>query len=521
MATDFDLVVVGAGAAGLLAAVAARRLGQQVLVVDTDELAGGSTSTCDGRIWLPANHLSAKLAVTDSAADAAEYLQALLGPATAASSLERRETYVRSAGKLARWLTSSNIGLVPERGLPDHFPDLPGAKTQGRVLHAQPMDRRVLGEWSDRLRPLPEGRGPLARVLRRARTTQSAGEALTAQLLHRAAANGVEIWLDAPVLELLATDGAVTGVVARRDGNPVLVNATRVLLASGGFEHDQDLREEYLPLPTKTDWSLSASGNDGRLMGAAISLGAVTAGVEEAWWSPVMLVDEIAYSLEEVRGKPHSLIVDSIGDRFVDEAAPPNVAGRALYERSRGVRAVPSFLIIDNRHRQALELGPWAANNTPKKAIEAGDIIRAHTLNDLAQALGIDRAGLLGTVVRFNGFASKGRDQDFNRGQSRWDAAMGEPGKRRNASLGKVDKPPFWAVRVYPGDAGTKGGLLIDAHSRVMRADGTAIDGLFACGGAAASIFKSTSPGPGAALGAALVEAFAAVTHSAPERSPE
>ena len=513
MAPDYDLVVVGAGAAGLLAAVAARRLGDTVLVVEADHLAGGSTAGSDGRLWLPANHLMGKLA-HDSITDAQEYLDALLGEATPASSPARRTAYARTAAKLARWLTQSNVPLVAVKGLPDHQPDLPGGKAQGRVLATQPLERRVLGEWAASLRPGDTaGGGGLRRFLPGRNTSRTAGEALAGHLLHRATANGVELWLDSPVVGLLTDGEALAGVVVRRAGTDQPVTASRVLLASGGFEANQSLREEYLPLPTDAAWSTSAAGNAGELLNLAIAQGAATAGLDDAWWTPVMLAEGAAWSLDEVRGKPHSVIVDSAGDRFLDESAPANTAGRALYERSRGVRSVPSYLVLDNRHRQSVPLGPWPAGSTPRRALDAGEAVRARTLNDLAQALGVDRAGLLGSVVRFNGFAGKGKDLDFSRGERAWGAAAGEHGKRRNPSLGKIDKPPFWAVKVYPGDAGTKGGLLIDAESRVLRPDGAVVPGLYACGGAAASMFKGTSPAPGAALGAALVEAFLAATH--------
>ena len=518
MGAAYDLVVVGAGAAGLLAAVAARRLGRTVLVVEADPLAGGSTAVSDGRIWLPANHLMAKLGVPDSTTDADEYLTALLGPGSAASSVERRAAYTRTAPKLARWLVSSHVPLAPVKGLPDHHSDLPGGKPQGRVLQTPSVDRRVLGDWEPLLRPADDGgRGPLSRMFARRRPTATPGEALAAHLLHRATANGVEVWLDSPVIDLLSEADRVTGVIVRHDGAEVPVAAERVLLASGGFEHNQGLREEYLPLPTDAEWSTSAGRNDGDLLNLAVAHGAATSGLDDAWWVPVMLADGVAHALDEVRGKPHSLIVDSAGDRFFDEAGPANVAGRLLYERSRGVRAVPSFLVMDNKHRQKWQLGPWAPNSTPKKALD-GEVVRANTLNDLAQALGVDRAGLLGTVVRFNGFAGKGKDLDFRRGESAWGATTGEHGKRRNPSLGKVDKPPFWAVKVYPGDAGTKGGVVIDADSRVLRPDHSVIEGLYACGGAASSVFRGVSPAPGAALGAALVEGFLAVTDQPPER---
>lgn len=509
---DYDLLVVGAGAAGLLAAVAARRLGDRVLVVDSGALAGGNTASSDGRMWLPGNPLAARAGGPDTVEEASSYLEALLGPAATPSSAQRRAAYVRTAGKVARWLTSSNIALGVVKGAPDERTDLPGSRTTGRVLAAQPMDRRVLGEWDAALRQA-DAPGPLARFLPLRRTTSTPGEALVAHLLHRATANGVDLWLESPVVDLLAGPDGVTGAVVRHDDVVTPVTATRVLLAAGGFEHNQGLREEYLPLPTDAAWSLSGGANHGDLLNLAVVHGAATGGLDDAWWVPVMVAEGRAWSLDEVRGRPHCVIVDTAGDRFFDETLPANTAGRTLYERSRGVRAVPSFLVLDNRHRQSVALGPWPAGSTPRKALDAGEIVRASTLNDLAQALGVDRAGLLGTVVRFNGFAAKGKDLDFSRGESASAVAAGERGKRRNASLGKLDKSPFWAVKVYPGDAGTKGGLLIDADARVLRPDGTPLAGLYACGGSAASLYHGVSPAPGAALGSALVEAFLAATH--------
>lgn len=511
-----DLVVVGAGAAGLLAAVAARRLGHEVLIVEASPLAGGATALGDGRLWLPANHLMGKLGVTDSTEEAAEYLHAILGAPTATSTLERRTAYVESAGKLGRWLASSKLPLVAVKDVPDYDLESPGAKPGGRVVHCEPFDRRVLGEWDESLRaPSPAGRQDVRTRVIGATLTRHAsrgtGEALAGELLHRAVGTGVELWLDSEVVDLVTDADRITGVVVRRasqgsaSGAATEVRATLgVLLAGGGFETDQSLREEYLPLPTDSSWSVSHGVGDGALLNLAVSHGAGTGALDEAWWTPVMVTGGQAYTLDVARAAAHSIIVDSAGSRFFDESGPDTDAGRALYDRSRGVRAIPSYLVMDNRHRREVALGPWPAGSVPRSAIESGDIVKASSLNDLAQQLGIDRAGLLGTVVEFNGFARKGVDLTYHRGET-----AGR--KKVNPSLGKLDKPPFWAVRVYPGDHGTKGGVLVDADGRALRPDGSAIEGLYACGGSAASLMGRTSPGPGAALGEALIGAFRSV----------
>ncbi len=508
-----DLVVVGAGAPGLLAATAARRLGDDVVVVDASPLAGGNAASGTGQMWLPANPLMGEANLADSSDEANEYLQALLGSPRNAASASRRAAFVRTAPKLARWLLASHVPLTIVKSGSDFYPVLPGGKESGRTVQVGALDRRVLGETDNALaRHTSRWQGTLDRLpmsvpLRR--PTTSGGESLVAHLLHRAVANGVELWLDSPVTGLLHTDDRVTGVIVNRDGVSTEITAKRVLLASGGFERSTELRDEYLPLPTQASWTTTDRvACDGSVMRLATELGADVANMDDAWWMPVVLIDDQAYPVDQALGAPHGLLVDSVGDRFVDETSSPYEIGQAMYDHSRAVRAVPSFLVIDNRHRQSTLLGPWAAGSTPKPAIAEGAITRASTLNDLAQATGLDRACLLGSVVRFNTFANKGHDSDFNRGQGEDSGHK----KRKNPALGKIDKTPFWAIKVYPGDTGTRGGLVVDEHGRVLRSDATAIAGLYACTGAAASFFTGAPPAPGAQLAESLVGAFLAVT---------
>ncbi|MDR1712318.1 MAG: FAD-dependent oxidoreductase [Propionibacteriaceae bacterium] len=512
---ETDLVIAGAGTAGLLAAVAARRLGFEVLVVERTAYAGGTTSGSRGAMWLPANDLAGKLGVNDSVPAALEYLNSVLGDTTDASTAARREGYITSAPKMVRWLLSSRLPLFVMR-LPDYHPAEEGGLPQGRVISTHHSDPKSLGDNAARLRRAPARTArklpPLGFLAPKASTTGTRGESLATELLRRACVNGVEIWFETAFAELTETAGRVTGVVVERGGERVQVVARKaVLLACGGFEASQTLREEHLPLPTNAAWSLNEALNDGSALDPAMALGADTAAMGNAWWAPVIVANGVPYRIDRARQAPHSVIVDHAGDRFFSEAAGPAILGRYLYDRTRGVRSVPSFLIMDNKHRSSYELGPWKAGSTPRKAIDDGDIVRAGTLDELAQQLGIDRAGLIGTVVRFNGFAHKGVDEDFRRGESDWDRFGLGGSKKKNYGLAKLDRSPYWAAKVYPGDTGTKGGLLIDADSRVLRADGSPIAGLYACPGAAASLMKGTSPGPGAGLGEALIAAYRAV----------
>lgn len=503
-----DLVVVGAGAAGLLAAAAARRLGDEVIIVESSRRAGGTATEGNGLAWLPGNRLAAKGSAPDSTEEVEQYLASVLGEPGDEQLAARRAAFVRTAPKVSRWLVSSHVPLHAAKTIGDDHLDLPGAKTGGRVVQSGPIDRRVLGETEAALvRTSGVVREALS-WLPLPRNTATGGESLVAHLLHRAVANGVSLWLESTITSLITDGDRVTGVTVDRDGVPTQITAGRVLLASGGFAADQALREEYLPLPTDATWTTAAAGNHGELLKLATGIGAATTNLSAAWWMPVMISEGRASSVRTALDGPHSMLVDAAGDRYIDETRSDDDLGQLMYDHSRGVRAVPSFLIMDNRHRASTPLGLWAPGSTPRRAIEDGEITRANTLNDLAQATGLDRAGLLGSVVRFNNFAAKGTDSDFHRGRPE---ATGKA-KRRNPSLGKIDKPPFWAVKVYPGDAGTKGGLVTDASARVLRADGSTIGGLYACPGTAASIFATGSPSVGASLGESLVAAFLAVT---------
>lgn len=510
-----DVVIVGGGAAGLLAAVAARRLGHSVVVLERSRQLGGATAAGDGHLWMPANDLAGHGGLpADSVQDALTYLAGLIGPRDEAQRA-RLAAFTRTAAVVARWLVSSRIALEAVKGVPDCRAEAEGGRPQGRTLRARGSAAALDEDWAQRVRPVQdaEDTGGLWARLRRpfGRAETPGGQALVTELLRRALTSGVQFWLNAPMTSLLVRNDAVHGVLVDLDGAEVTLEAGRgVLLACGGFEADQTLREKHLPAPTSVDWSVGGD-NDGAALRVAGQVGAATAGLDLAWWTPVLLAEGRPHRLDAARVAPHGLMVDAAGDRFVDEAEPGGTVGRRMYEHNRGQRSVPSFLVLDNRHRKAHALGPWPAGGSPKSALEAGELVRGGTLDELAGALGVDRAGLLGSVVAFNALAKRGKDTDFQRGDSAWDRLLGDPLLRRNPCLGGVDKGPFWGVRVHPGDEGTAGGLVIDDRSRVVRKDGEPVPGLWACGGAASSVFEGVQPGLGASLAAALVEAYRAV----------
>lgn len=522
-----DVVVVGAGAAGLVAATVCRHAGLDVVLLESTATIGGATAPDTGHVWLPGHPFGGRGAKPEDPAAVAAYLAEVVGAPTPASSASRRAAFVATAPELGAWLQRQRVTLYPVRNRPDLHPGVPGWRGFGRVVTSGPWDRRMLGAWGDRLgapghdveiaprsaRGVVAAAGELTkRVVRPGRDLVQAGAGLVAQLLLAANRAAVDIWLDAPMTGLLAGDSRVEGVRVVRDGVPLEVRATRaVVLACGGFEANPDLRREHLPLPTDAAWSSGWRGNTGSGITAAAALGAPLVEMSDAWWTLVASFDGVVYRMTAERSLPFGIVVDAAGDRFVNEAGPMPEIGGHLYRRNRSVRSIPAWLVMDNRHRQRYRLGPWLPGSAPARDDES--LVRADSLESLARRIGVDPAGLIGTVVRFNQQAAKGSDLDFGRGGSPVDRANGDPSQRGNPNLGPLERPPFWAVALLPGDVGTKGGVVVDANARVLGSDGRPLlTGLFATSGTAASLFPRTGPGHGAGLASALVDAYRAAS---------
>ncbi|MBM3678002.1 MAG: FAD-binding protein, partial [Actinobacteria bacterium] len=282
-----------------------------------------------------------------------------------------------------------------------------------------------------------------------------------------------------------------------------------VLLAAGGFARDGAFRR--LHQPAGDEWSSAGRGDTGDLVKLGIGLGADTALMDDAWWGPAFVSPEGArqFSVWE-RSMPGAIIVDQSGERFVNESASYVDVGHAILERDRLTPAIPSWLIMDARHRRRYAFGAFPPGRTPKAAIGSGFVVKAGSIAALAAATGIDGDGLRRTIDRFNGFARTGVDEDFRRGSNVYDTYYGDPRVRPNPNLGPIGNAPFWAVKVFPGDLGTKGGLVTDVDGRVLRPDGSAIGGLYAAGNTTATVMGRTYPGPGGTLGPALVFAYRA-----------
>ena len=285
-----------------------------------------------------------------------------------------------------------------------------------------------------------------------------------------------------------------------------------MLIATGGFERNEEMRRRYQRAPIGTEWTTGATGNTGDGIVAGQELGAATGLMDDAWWGPSIPLPGGPYFCLAERSLPGCVLVNGAGQRFVNESAPYVDAVHAMYEgNSQENPHIPAWLVFDQRYRDRYVFaGRPPGRPFPRRWYAAGAVFQAPDLAGLADAIGVDPAALAKTVARFNDFARTGHDEEFSRGASAYDRYYGDPRCRPNPNLAPLAKAPFYAARIVPGDLGTKGGLRTDARARVLREDGSVIDGLYAAGNASAAVMGHSYAGAGATIGPAMTFGYIA-----------
>lgn len=554
---ETDLIVVGSGAGALLGAIRAADAGLSVQVIEKTNLIGGTSAISGGGIWIPCNHDQANADVQDSLEDAFGYVRTC---ARGLSSDERILAYVETAPKMARYL--ADIG-VPYRCMPlyaDYYPTLPGARPGGRTMDPRDFSAAKLGlEALEQVRPTNPGQLILGRMginAFEARTLLAkegganwvlmkimlryfldypwrwkskrdrrltGGQALIAGLYAALRQRKVAVSLNTPLRELIVQDGRVTGIVAERDGQRVTLTARRgVLLAAGGFERNQAMREQYLPHPTDAGWTATPPGaNTGDAINAATAIGASVHLMAHTWGAPTLDVpkEEKFRPVFVERSMPGCMVVNAQGRRFLDESGPYPEFQQAMFaDHAAHGGAIPAWIVFDADFRAKYPMGPlMPAAAVPDSRVRKSWwnklVWKADTLADLAAAIGVDAAGLAASAARMTDFAHSGKDLEFDRGGNVFDRYYGDVNVKPNPNLAPIAKAPFYAMKLWPGDIGTKGGLLTDRDARVLDAQGHVIDGLYCVGNNSASVMGPAYPGAGSTLGPAMTFAFRAVAH--------
>lgn len=546
-----DVIVVGSGAAGLLASIKAADAGKSVLLIEKTDKWGGTSALSGGGVWVPNNHLMKADGAADSPQEALTYMEDVTEEVGPCSSRQRKLSYIANAPRMAEYAEKMGFRWQRAPNYPDYYPDRPGGKI-GRIIEGQTFDANKLGAWKDSQRKgeqdapamafatddvylLPLATRTLKAALRLAkillttaawritgRMPQTIGQTLTGQLMHIfTTKTNAEIRLNTALAGFVQSEGRVTGLVVDENGTTKRIEAkTGVLLSAGGFAHNPEFRAAHQPVDGT--WSSASPKDTGD--GIRLTMNEMDVGLalmDEAWWGPSTLYPDgtTGFPVWE-RSLPHSIMVDQTGARFCNESESYVDAGRAQLDRNEQVAAIPAWLIMDARHRKRYMFGTAPGGRTPQDWLESGFLIKADSIDDLAAKTGVDVDGLKATIARFNGFADSGVDEDFQRGRTAYDNYYGDPRVKPNPNLGRIEQAPFWATKIYPGDLGTKGGLVTDEFARVLTSDGKVIEGLYATGNNTASVMGRTYPGPGATLGPALTFGFVAASHMAGETVP-
>jgi succinate dehydrogenase/fumarate reductase flavoprotein subunit len=505
----------------LAAAAAAASEGADVTVLESAQLLGGTTAWSGGGIWIPVNGKATIPVEEDCPEDARLYLRNV---SIGDGDPDLLDTYVADGARVVRATEEKTpLNWHHIEGYPDYHAELAGGRTDGRSLEIDPI--QVAPELLDRIRPglnppltinervagaAAEGEMPSMKVLQRLlierRQRESivpGGRGLVAGLATVVLAHGGQIRTGVRVSRLIESGGRIAGVEAGNDRFE-----GQVVIASGGFERDPALVRTFLRGPMLAPGGVPSNRGDGLRMGMAV--GAALGNMSEAWWNgaievPGEIIDgeQFYRLLFSERSLPGSLIVDSRGRRFANEASNYNDFGRSLHDfdpATFNYPRVPSWLIFDAMTRRQHKIGPLTGEEPDPAWLEKAD-----SLENLAGRINVPAGTLLATIDRFNAMATAGVDDDFGRGSYAWDRAS----SARNgapSTLRPLTEAPFYALRVLPGVLGTKGGLRINSNGQVLRADGSgAIPGLFAAGNAAANPFGHAYPGAGSTIGPALV----------------
>jgi succinate dehydrogenase/fumarate reductase flavoprotein subunit len=534
-----------------MGAITAARRGLRVLVVEKGSTFGGSTAMSGGGLWMPGNRVIEKAGILDTRERAEIYLDELVGKTAPRA---RRQAFLDHAPTVVdeiEAVTPLKLAHMPEYA--DYHSELPGGSAIGRSVEPQPFDLNSLGDdaqllrkgsmeapvpmpitsqdfrWMNLMRKKPVkafsrigtrvAQGVGGKVIAK-KNLVAGGAALAAGLIAGARRAGVEMWADSPLVEIVVERKAVTGVVVERGGEPVRIAATGgVILAAGGFDHNMEMRRKYQSQALVDDWSFANPDNTGEVINLAAAAGAALTLMDQAWWFPAMPPIKPGGTpivMLAERSLPGSMIVDATGHRFFNESCDYMTAGQIMLGHDDGEPAhMPMWLIFDQRYRNSyvFAAGVMPHMEIPREFYDAGIVHRANTLVELSNKIGIPE--LVAGVDRFNVLASQGHDDDFDRGLSHYDRYYGDPTHTPNPNLRPIERPPFYAVKVVPGDLGTCGGVSADEYGRALRKDGKAIEGLYAVGNVAGNAFGRFYPGPGATIGQGVTFAYIAANHAA------
>ncbi|QFU75495.1 FAD-dependent oxidoreductase [Halioglobus maricola] len=553
---SFDVVVVGSGNGGMTAALCTYEMGtEDVLVIEKADLYGGTSSISGGGVWIPGNRYAREAGAEDSAAKAKTYLRQLITEEAVPE--YQLDAFLENGPKMVDFLHErTRVRYETLEHYPDYYTNLDGAMDGHRSMEPTTFDASELGdEWRNLRRTHPMmhigGRIGITQVEAAVFVGQQpgwmkmAGKLMLDYILdipwrlkdkfHRRLATGcagvarlrasmqdrdMPLWLGTSMKSLIQEDGRVVGMEVEREGKILRIQARKgVVLAAGGFEHNQEMREKYLPTPTDHNWSAGTLDNTGDAHQEGLRLGAKMHRLNEAWWCNTISPpgEEIPRLSIMEKSYPGSIVVNPAGERFSNESQNYMTFQLETFAKHTVENPTyPTWQVFDADFRAKYFVGPiYTSQLMPdflvpwKRYEEENFMAKADTIRELAAKISVDADGLEKTVAKMNQYASAGVDDELHRGESAYDRYYGDPRNEPNPCLGPVKKAPYYAVRVDPGDFGTQGGMVITANAEVVHEDGTVIQGLYACGNCSAPTLPCY-PGPGSTLGPSMTFGYQA-----------
>lgn len=544
---EFDLIVLGSGAAGFSAAVTAAHKGLSVLLLEKDADLGGTTAWAGGWIWSPRNLYATARGVNESADDVRSYLKGVLGPHYDAP---RVDAFIQGAPQMIAFFAgNTSLKFEGDQGIPDTYGHIDGAGTGGRSAIAQPFDAKQLGRAFKLLKkPLNETTfyglliqsGPdlkafmsvtrsfssflhvTKRMLRFAldllrfqrSTDLRNGNALIGRLLKSALDLGVEMRTECRVQSLITTEGRVTGV---RTSSGEYHAKRGVVLATGGFPNDKETRSKLLPRDAEhRTLATPAATGDGLRLAQSVGGYFKSDQASPAAYCPVSVVPWAGGKTGVFphiidRGKPGLIAVRANGKRFCNEGLGYHDFVVDLQNACAEDEPAKAWMICDHRFLRRFGLGIVRPTPVPfEHWIKSGYLKTGKSIAELAKNCGIDAEGLCSTIEHWNTGARNGEDSEFGRGTTPYMRLQGDAEYQPNPCVAPIEQGPFYAVEVVPGSFGTFAGIAVDEHCRVLTEASQPIPGLYAAGTDAASVFGGFYPAGGIAIGPALTFGYLA-----------
>ena len=545
-----DVLVVGSGAGGLLAALVAAHNHAEVLIIEKDRQWGGTSATSGGGIWIPGSDQAKAAGFEDSLADAFKYVRALSADNVPDANIR---AYVENGAAMLRWMSANTPVVYTAQPYPDYHAENPGGSVTGYRTHLpELLDGKPLGK-DIRSQRFPSPAASLFgwlqwtfpetydllyrpkgwfwrlsvnmarywldlpfRLTSRKDRRLTLGNALVGGIRIALNQRGVPLWLQSPLVELVREQGRVTGAVVSRQGRTTRIGVRKgVILAAGGFDRNQAMRDAHAPLYPSAQISGGVTSNTGDAISAGMAVGAGAMNLQSAWAAPMFYVpgEDRGRLCTIERALPGCIMVNQSGQRYLNEAASYHVTGQLMARRhAEHGDANPSWMVFDYRYRQLFPMGPlypvipdWAQNGMVKTILKKG-----RTVEELAGHMEVDPAALAATIARFNEHAAQGVDPEFSRGEAAYDKMYGDPRQSPNPCLRALTEAPFYALPIYPGDIGMNGGLTTNAKAQVTDPAGKPIPGLYAIGNSAASAMGESYPGAGVTIGPALTFGYIA-----------